>query len=98
MKVPPVSPWTDDALMESPVVLPVVRHILHTDRLEVDTFSFVTSRPDSPHQHWHADTSALFKEQFLPTNLPAHALVMFMPLVNVTAENKLGGTKFLLGR
>eukprot|EP00947_MAST-08B_sp_MAST-8B-sp1_P002748 g2748.t1 len=97
VKVPPELPWTDPRLIESPVVLPVVQTLLATSRLEIDTFSFVTSRPNTPHQHWHADTAPLFSKVEIggTRNLPAHAVVMFMPLVNVTEE--LGPTKFLVG-
>ena len=51
--------------------------LLRSHRLELDTFSHVTSLPHSPHQHWHRDDGKLFQSLY-DTHLDAHGVVVRM--------------------
>jgi ectoine hydroxylase-related dioxygenase (phytanoyl-CoA dioxygenase family) len=48
--------------------------------------------PNTPAQHWHRDAATLFP--YREVDLPAHGVVVFMPLVDVPMEK--GPTEFLL--
>ena len=52
----------------------------------------VLSRPGAPAQPWHRDCGQLFEESDL-ANLPAHAITIFVPLVEITSE--MGRTSFV---
>jgi ectoine hydroxylase-related dioxygenase (phytanoyl-CoA dioxygenase family) len=60
-------------------------------KLTIDTLSHVTSVPKSPAQHWHRDAGKLFSDD---QKVPPHAVVIFMPLVDIGF--KQGPTEFLL--
>ena len=46
-------------LIDNPLLRPLVDKAMGSKRLEIDTFSHITSLPETPKQHWHADVGAL---------------------------------------
>ena len=55
------NPWTRPELLLAPSVLQAILLAVDDNRLEMDTFSVVTSLPDTEGQSWHRDVSDLFK-------------------------------------
>jgi len=91
---PLIPPFTSDEFLLSPFVLPVIKYVMNAERLEVDTFSSVTSLPGAPTQHWHRDAGTIFDYKEFPHPLPSYGTVMFVPLVDLVKEN--GPTEFWL--
>lgn len=85
-------PYTDDTVVQNAFLGPVLRRTMGP-RIEMDTFSTVVSVPGAPAQHWHADAGQLFPRAGL--HLPAHGVVAFAALTNVTRE--MGPTEFVPG-
>ncbi|KAA0164826.1 hypothetical protein FNF27_07754 [Cafeteria roenbergensis] len=86
------APFTDDAVVQNAFLGPVLRRTMGP-RIEMDTFSTVVSLPGAPAQHWHADAGQLFPRAGL--HLPAHGVVAFAALANVTRD--MGPTEFVPG-
>lgn len=91
---PMIPPFTSDEFLLSPLLLPVIKFVMNSERLEIDTFSSVTSLPGAPAQHWHRDAGVIFKYKEFPHPLPTYGIVMFVPLVDLVEEN--GPTEFYL--
>ena len=94
--MPLTEPWTLDETIRNPLVYDVLSGAMDSTRLEMDTYSVVTSLSETPLQHWHRDAAALFEP---PHTGPAahprpHGIVMFVPLEPVPLER--GPTEFLL--
>ena len=70
-----------------------------SDRVEIDTLSFVVSKPGAPNQHWHRDVAAPFKDMFHQQTsgmyMPSHGFVMVVPTDDVPIEK--GPTQMALG-
>lgn len=60
-----------------------------------ESFGVISSFPGATLQHLHADDDHLFEGTEFAGKLPAYALTISIPLVEVNAIN--GGTEFLLG-
>lgn len=104
VKLPLVPPFTSPNLIANPALFSLLKRVLGTEEIELDTLSSVTSVPGSPAQHWHADVDDLFRhgheeggwgEQSEGAVLPAFGIVVFLPLSDV--GEKQGPTEFLLG-
>ena len=50
--IPLHKPFTDDHVLMSPFVSPVLSEAMQTSELVIDTFSCVSSLPSTPIQHW----------------------------------------------
>jgi len=85
-------PFTSDEFLLSPFLLPAIKFVMNSERLEIDTFSSVTSLPGAPAQHWHKDAGVLFEYKEFPHPLPTYGIVMFVPLIDLVEEN--GPTEF----
>lgn len=96
VKVPLVDPWTAQETIRNPLVTDVLVRSMDSERLEMDTYSVVTSLSDTPIQHWHRDAAPLFEApQSGPASHPRpHGIVVFVPLDDVPLER--GPTEFLL--
>ena len=82
-------PFTNEELLKNPLLYPLMTRVLKTPRIEVDTHSSVTSLEETPAQHWHRDAGFIFKS--MPSQLPPHGLVVFIPLKDVS--NAMGPTQ-----
>ncbi|TWH85463.1 phytanoyl-CoA dioxygenase PhyH [Novosphingobium taihuense] len=60
-----------------------------------ESFGVISSFPGAPSQRIHSDDAHLFEDTPFAGSLPAYALTISIPLVEVNAVN--GGTEFLLG-
>lgn len=60
VKLPLQQPYTNPAFTANRFILSFMRVALATNRIELDTFSTVTSLAGAPHQHWHADVDGLW--------------------------------------
>lgn len=90
------APFTDSAFVANRAVLSVATAVLKSARIEIDTFSSVTSLGRTPRQHWHNDVGELFKGEGARTRkrMPAQGVVVFYPLDDVPMT--AGPTEFLL--
>ena len=90
------APFTDGAFVANRAVLSVATAVLKSARVEIDTFSSVTSLGRTPRQHWHNDVGELFKGEPARTRkrMPTQGVVIFYPLVDVPMA--MGPTEFLL--
>ena len=70
VKLPPSMPWIDDRLIRNAYARAVVTVVMGDHRLELDTFSYLTSTPGAPVQHWHEDAGHVF------SNLAKEAMPM----------------------
>lgn len=86
------APFSSPAVIENAFVMPIVRRAMGP-RVEIDTFSTVTSQPGAPVQHWHQDAGPLFPKAGM--HLPAHGVVSFVPVESVTST--MGPTEFVPG-
>lgn len=77
---------------EAEAILAAVGAILG-DGWRVELHGAVVALPGAGEMPWHVDGSHLFPE--LPIHLPAHALNLFIPLVDITED--LGPTEFCPG-
>jgi hypothetical protein len=96
VKVPLTHPWTAEETIRNPLVTDVLVQAMDSSRLEMDTYSVVTSLSNTPVQHWHRDAAPLFEApQSGPASHPRpHGIVVFVPLDDVPEER--GPTEFLL--
>jgi tetratricopeptide (TPR) repeat protein len=96
LRAPMEDPYVRADLVLQPLLRPVLLGMLG-DRVELDTFSSVTSLPTAPDQHWHRDLPRLFEKgrHGYGNHLPPHGLVAFVTLVNVT--DAMGPTEVLPG-
>jgi hypothetical protein len=60
----------------------------------IDSLGFIVAHPGAPEQHWHRDGGVLFPGHPLEFMLPATAITLVIPLVEMNAET--GTTGFLL--
>ena len=90
------APFTNGAFVTNRAVLSVATAVLKSSRIEIDTFSSVTSLGRTPRQHWHNDVGELFKAEGVRTRkrMPTQGVVAFYPLVDV--QMAMGPTEFLL--
>jgi ectoine hydroxylase-related dioxygenase (phytanoyl-CoA dioxygenase family) len=79
-------PFSTPQLYANPLVLPIVRRALGSECL-LGSFGSVVALPGAPDQHVHRDHPALFGEPALEAALPAFALTMILPLVQLDATN-----------
>lgn len=86
------APFTDPGIRDNPRWMPLVRRLLGADATLLFCGLLMT-RGGASDQPWHTDGEHLFGPE-VPT-LPAHCLNVFLPLVDVTADN--GGTEFCPG-
>ena len=101
LKVPFASPWTDDETFNNLAVRGVLRRLvgrIEESRLEIDTYSVVTSLGKTPNQRWHADVDPFTRSEDYKggnvVHLPPNGFVNFIPLEDVPLE--MGPTEFLL--
>jgi hypothetical protein len=100
MYLPFEPPFSDPRLYAHPAVMNIVERVLGQNLL----WSYLASDtplPGSDYQQVHSDTQLLFPES--PLSLPPYALVVNVPLVDVTEENGPlelwpGGTHYMPGR
>ncbi|CAK8996412.1 unnamed protein product [Durusdinium trenchii] len=92
VKVPLQHPFTHQDLLSPPLLRSLVQLLLG-NRIELDTFSFIESRPGSTDQPWHFDVP--LPDFGLKGVAPSVGLVSVVPLVNVMPTN--GATEFLPG-
>ncbi len=80
-------PFLDPQLYANPFALALIRTLLGAD-CTLDSFSAVVAYPGAEDQHLHLDHSLLFEEQSAASMaLPAYALTMVVPLVNLTERS-----------
>lgn len=89
VKLPPSMPWIDDRLIRNAYARAVVTVVMGDHRLELDTFSYLTSLPGAPVQHWHEDAGQVF------SNLAPEALPMSPGQAFADAEHPLLGPRDL---
>lgn len=96
VKVPLRPPWTSEQTIRNPLVTDVLVHAMDSSRLEMDTYSVVTSLSKTPVQHWHRDAGPLFDAPRTGSaaHPRPHGIVVFVPLDDVPEER--GPTEFLL--
>lgn len=96
VKVPLKPPWTQEETIRNPLVTDVLVQAMDSSRLEMDTYSVVTSLSQTPIQHWHRDAAALFEAPHSgdAAHPRPHGIVVFVPLDDVPEER--GPTEFLL--
>ena len=92
-QLPLAPPFNDPSLTMQPSLLTVLQAALGSARLELDTFTQITSIGGAGSQPFHADVGPLWSqnsgggEQLAP-----HGLVVVVPLLNVTSQR--GPTAF----
>jgi ectoine hydroxylase-related dioxygenase (phytanoyl-CoA dioxygenase family) len=85
MHVPFTAPFTDERVITSPLVLPVVDALLGSDCI-CHYFASDTPMPGSEYQDTHADIFPLFPET--PSLImPPYSIVVNIPLVDHRADN-----------
>eukprot|EP00948_MAST-09A_sp_MAST-9A-sp1_P003016 g3016.t1 len=85
--------FTSSELVDNPLLRNLVQDAMGTNRIEIDTFSHITSLPKTAGQHWHSDIGSLNKAG--EAHLRPHALVYFVPLQDIAYVS--GPTEFILG-
>ncbi|KAJ8605172.1 hypothetical protein CTAYLR_000372 [Chrysophaeum taylorii] len=80
-----------DRLFDDPPWLPLVKHLVSDDSARLCHVGVIVALPDSAQQKWHSDGDHLHDA----LHLPPHALNVFVPLVDVDANN--GATEFAPG-
>lgn len=94
-KFPMKAPFIDPRFAGNRLLSKVVKGILGA-RVELDTFSAVTSMPGSSDQMWHSDVADLFAQnEGEDKHIPAHGLVAVVPFVDLTPET--GATEYYMG-
>ena len=73
-------------------LIPFLKIILNTKRVEIDTLSIITSLPKSKIQHWHRDIEPLYKN--VKEYIPPVGIVMVVAMEDVPLHK--GPTHFLL--
>jgi hypothetical protein len=95
IKLPLVEPFVNDNFVDNRWLVFVLKLIM-SERILIDTFSFVTSLSGAPAQHWHNDVSGLFTSQGPRTShLPPQSLVAVIPFDTMNAQT--GPTEHRLG-
>ncbi|EGD83458.1 hypothetical protein PTSG_04065 [Salpingoeca rosetta] len=95
VKFPLRYPYTDDAFTANRVIIAAAKLVMN-NKIEIDTFSTVTSLPNAPVQPWHGDVGPLFHWQAAQYPLPPQGVVVVLPLgIPVNATN--GPTEFMTG-
>lgn len=89
-----VGAFADPAVFAEPLLMGILKHLLGDD-LRLGGFTIVVSFPEAPGQHIHRDHPQLFAEGNLGSVLPAHAINVAVPLVDVDLET--GPTGVWLG-
>ncbi len=80
------APYLDPAVYTSPVILPLVKHLVGDDCI-IQSFGVVCAFPGSGPQRVHSDHPPLFVENPpLSTQLLPFAVHLFIPLVDLTSE------------
>lgn len=91
--IPLRPPFDDPTLTMQPSLLGVIQAALGSGRLELDTFTQITSVGGADDQPWHADAGPLWPHTPRgESQLPPHGFVVVVPLANVTSER--GPTNF----
>jgi hypothetical protein len=95
IKLPLKEPFINNNFVDNRWLVYILKLIM-SDRILIDTFSFVTSLSGAPEQHWHNDVSGLFTSKGPRTShLPPQSLVAVIPFDNM---NKITGpTEHRLG-
>lgn len=99
MHLPFLPPFCDPAIIENPLVLPILDELLGKDTV-CHYFASDTPLPGSDYQAVHSDIALLFPET--PLSLPTYSVVVNIPLVDFTEENGPlevwpGGTHWMPG-
>merc|ERR1719345_34678 len=95
IKLPLKPPFTDNGFVDNRWLVYILKLIM-SERILVDTFSFVTSLGNAPDQHWHNDVNGLFtNELFRTSHLPPQSLVAVIPFDAMNATT--GPTEHRLG-
>lgn len=97
VKLPFESPFICPALTQNRIVFSLLKSFLG-HKIEIDEFSYITLERKSKEMHWHQDVDWIFaNENFLDekSQLPPHAIVMVLPLLDMSVEN--GPTEFIAG-
>jgi ectoine hydroxylase-related dioxygenase (phytanoyl-CoA dioxygenase family) len=81
-------PFDDPQLFANPYLLPLLKAELG-DEFVVGAFGVVCSQPSAPKQHCHVDGGILFPQSDLDRLLPATAITVGIPLLEM---NELHGT------
>ena len=97
-RLPARDPFTRPVL--APALLNFAKLATLERRLEIDTFSHVTSQAGSTDQAWHGDVSFLFSRTHLSSkdhraHLPPHGVVVVVPLVDL--NDVTGPTEYCMG-
>ncbi len=90
--LPFAPPFNDPALTMNPSLLAVLQSGLGSARLELDTFTQITSIGGAGSQPFHADVGPLWPQQ-RGQQVEPHGLVCVVPLMNVSSESR-GPTAF----
>lgn len=93
-QLPLAPPFDDPSLTMHPSLLAVMQSALGSARLELDTFTQITSIGGAGNQPFHADVGPLWSQQTavssdLQAQTRAHGMVCVVPLMNVS--NQLRG-------
>ena len=84
MHLPFTAPFNDPAIIENPLIVPLLDDLLGKDYV-CHYFASDTPLPGSDYQAVHSDITLLFPEA--PLSLPAYSVVLNIPLVDFTPEN-----------
>ena len=87
-------PYLDEALTSSEPVLSLIKGVLRSGRLELDSFSYVMSMAGASEQHWHTDVDPLYKD-WRGEDLPPYGVLAMVALNALTKAS--GPTEFVLG-
>lgn len=89
-------PFSSPEVVANDEVLQFIRTVL-SERVEIDTMSFVTSLPGASAQHWHVDVDSPYRTHFDSSNVhvPPSGLVMIIPTASLPIQN--GPTQVALG-
>lgn len=85
-------PFINKKLISPGNLIPFLKIILDTKRIEIDTLSIITSLPKSKLQHWHRDIEPLYKN--IKEYIPPVGIVMVVAMEDVPLHK--GPTHFLL--
>ncbi|HTR85270.1 MAG TPA: phytanoyl-CoA dioxygenase family protein [Reyranella sp.] len=78
-------PFADPELYANPFIMAMVHQALDTDAV-LDNFGAIVSHAGAEKQHFHRDASPLF-DSAIAAMLPAHALTVALPLVDMNEEH-----------
>ena len=105
-QIPFAPPFNDPALTMNPILLTVLQSALGSARLELDTFTQITSIGGASSQPFHTDVGPLWQQQRrqqaaaaspggqqITAQLPPHGFVCIVPLLNISSKLR-GPTEF----